>query len=63
MPDQHFIGNRWVASASHQAIPVIDPSDGQQYDEIARGNASDIHFAVETARVAFEGQWSLMSAA
>ncbi|WP_194713972.1 aldehyde dehydrogenase family protein [Noviherbaspirillum soli] len=63
MPDQHFIGNRWVASASRQAIPVIDPSDGQQYDEIARGNAEDIQFAVQTARTAFEGEWSLMSAA
>ncbi|HEX8884848.1 MAG TPA: aldehyde dehydrogenase family protein, partial [Noviherbaspirillum sp.] len=63
MPDQHFIGNRWVASASRQAIPVIDPSDGQQYDEIARGNAEDIQFAVQTARTAFEGEWSVMSAA
>jgi len=27
----HFIDNRWVASATGQAIDVVDPSDGKAF--------------------------------
>jgi aldehyde dehydrogenase (NAD+) len=63
MSAQHFIGNRRVHSHSSLAIPVIDPSDGQPYTEIARGDAYDVDFAVQTARTATEGEWGLMPAA
>jgi aldehyde dehydrogenase (NAD+) len=60
---QHFIGNRRVAPASGESIPVVDPSDGQVFDEIARGNAADIDLAIAAARQAYEGAWGQLSAA
>jgi aldehyde dehydrogenase (NAD+) len=59
---QHFIGNRWVAPSSGESIPVIDPSDGQTFDAIARGNASDVELAVGAARQAYEGVWGRLTA-
>ncbi len=62
----HFIGNRWVASATGQTIDVIDPSDGKAFAKIARGNAADIDAAVLAARSAlgefFDGDWGRMTA-
>ncbi|MGB6054598.1 MAG: aldehyde dehydrogenase family protein, partial [Burkholderiaceae bacterium] len=63
MAAQHFIGNRRIHSHSSLVIPVIDPSDGQPYAEIARGDAYDVDFAVQTARTAADGEWGLMPAA
>ncbi len=60
---QHFIDNRWVAPATGESIPVIDPSDGQPFEAIARGNATDIELAVSAARRAYEGAWGKLSAA
>ncbi len=60
---KHFIGNQWVAAASHETIPVLDPSDGQVFAQLARGNAADIDRAVQTARHAYEGPWGHASAA
>ena len=48
----HFIGNRRVAGSSGDTIPVLDPSDGQVFAHIARGNADDIRRAVAAARAA-----------
>src|SRR4051812_14933082 len=59
----HYIGNASVASASERTIPVIDPSDGQPYDEIQRGDAADIDQAVLAARQCYESVWSKLSAA
>ena len=47
---KHFIGNRWVAPAGDETIPVVDPSDGQVFAQLARGNAADIDRAVQAAR-------------
>ena len=62
----HFIGNRWVASATGQTIDVIDPSDGKTFAKIARGNAADIDAAVLAARSAlgefFDSDWGRMTA-
>ncbi len=62
----HFIGNRWVASASGRTIDVIDPSDGVAFAKIARGNAADIDAAVVAARSAlgefFDGPWGRLTA-
>ncbi|WP_343586781.1 aldehyde dehydrogenase family protein [Herbaspirillum sp.] len=60
---QHFIDNRWVAPASGESIPVVDPSDGQLFEAIARGNEADIDRAVKAARRAYEGAWGKLSAA
>lgn len=58
----HFIDNRWVEPSSGAAIEVIDPSDGQVFDSIARGNAADIDTAVQAARRASDGAWGQMPA-
>ncbi|WP_050466813.1 aldehyde dehydrogenase family protein [Herbaspirillum chlorophenolicum] len=60
---QHFIDNRWVEPSSGESIPVIDPSDGQAFEAIARGNEADIDRAVKAARHAYEGAWGKLSAA
>ncbi|NUU01259.1 aldehyde dehydrogenase family protein [Herbaspirillum robiniae] len=59
----HFIDNRWVEPASGESIPVVDPSDGQVFESIARGNEADIDRAVKAARRAYEGAWGKLSAA
>src|SRR5450830_1162722 len=60
---QHFINNRWSAPASGESIPVIDPSDGQVFESLARGNGADIDAAVQAARKAYDNVWSRTSAA
>jgi aldehyde dehydrogenase (NAD+) len=62
-PPRHFIGNRFVAPQSGQTLPVIDPSDGAPFAELARGNAADVHAAVEAAQRAREGAWGRMAPA
>ncbi|MBC7602369.1 MAG: aldehyde dehydrogenase family protein, partial [Ramlibacter sp.] len=59
----HFIGNEAHRSTSGQQIPVIDPSDGQQFDEIQRGTADDIEAAVSSSRQCYESVWSKLTAA
>ena len=60
---QHYIDNRPAAPSSGDAIPVLDPSTGQEFDSIARGNAADIDRAVQAARRAYEGAWGALTAA
>lgn len=52
-----FIDGAWVASAGEEGIPVYSPATGQAYDEISRGQASDIDLAVVAARKAVKGKW------
>ena len=59
----HFIANTSVPSTSGKTLPVIDPSDGQTFDEIQRGNADDIDKAARAARQCFEQVWSKVNAA
>ncbi|CAB3755010.1 aldehyde dehydrogenase family protein [Paraburkholderia solisilvae] len=60
---KHFIGNEWSAPAGGDTFAVIDPSDGQPFARLARGNAADIDQAVAAARRAFDGAWGALSAA
>jgi aldehyde dehydrogenase (NAD+) len=54
---QHFIGNRFVAPSSGETLPMIDPSTGEAFAAIARGNAEDIDRAVRAAQAARDGVW------
>ena len=58
----NYIANAAIPSSSGKTIAVIDPSDGQPYDEIQRGNAEDIDIAVRAARNCLETSWSRLSA-
>ncbi|MGY8526207.1 aldehyde dehydrogenase family protein [Paracidovorax citrulli] len=57
MHAQHFVANRLMAPDSGLRIKVFDPSTGQPFAEIARGNATDINAAVHAARQAADGAW------
>src|SRR5437868_12629123 len=59
----HFIGNQWVRSAQGRTLPVVDPSTGEVFAELARGGAEDIDAAVKAARAAFEGAWGALAPA
>ena len=59
----NFIANQSVPSPTGRTLPVIDPSDGQVFDEIQRSDARDIDAAVQAARAAYDGAWGKLSAA
>jgi aldehyde dehydrogenase (NAD+) len=60
---QHnFIANQACLSHSGQTLAVLDPSDGQVFDELQRSTPQDIDDAVQAARAYFEGPWSRLSA-
>ena len=59
---QHFIGGQWRAGSSGETLPVIDPSTGEVFDQLARGSAADIDKAVAAARAALNGPWGRMTA-
>jgi aldehyde dehydrogenase (NAD+) len=58
----HYIANTPVLSQSGQTIAVIDPSYGQPFDEIQRGNSADLACAVDAARHCLSTAWSKLSA-
>ena len=58
----HFIGGQWRAGSSGETLPVIDPSTGEVFDQLARGSAADIDKAVAAARAALKGPWGRMTA-
>jgi len=58
----HFINNRRVNGSTNETIAVLDPSDGQVFAHIARGNTQDIQKAVSAARMAADGgTWSRLA--
>ena len=59
----NYIANSSLPSSSGQTIVMLDPSDGQPYDEIQRSNAADIDQAVHAARAALDTTWSKLGAA
>jgi aldehyde dehydrogenase (NAD+) len=59
----HFIGGESHVPSSQAAIDVVDPSDGQVFDRIARGDAADIDRAVRAARRASNETWGRLPAA
>ncbi len=59
----NYIANASTPSSSGRTIPVIDPSDGQVFDEIQRSSAQDIDAAVHAARQCFDAVWCKVSAA
>jgi len=59
----NYIANASVPSTSGRTLPVIDPSDGQPFDELQRSNAQDIDTAVRAARQCYDAVWTKLSAA
>jgi len=59
----NFIANASLASTSGHTLEVIDPSDGQPFDELQRSNAQDIDHAVHAARQCHDAVWRKLGAA
>ncbi|MWD26645.1 aldehyde dehydrogenase family protein [Aquicoccus sp. SCR17] len=57
-----LIGGRWVAPLSGETLPVINPSDGAEIAQIARGRAEDVDAAVAAASAAMDGDWGRATA-
>ncbi len=60
-PREILIGGAWRRTEA--ALPLEDPSTGEGWGEIARGQASDIDEAVAAAETALRGPWGRMTAA
>lgn len=61
-PSLCLIGNQWRPAATGQTLPLINPSDGAELCQIARGTAADIDAGVQAAETALAGDWGRMTA-
>ncbi len=61
-PTKCFINGTWVPPVGGQFLPLVDPSDGSEICQIARGTTADIDAAVEAAQAALGGEWGRMTA-
>jgi len=57
----NFIANQSTPALAGQTIDVLDPSDGQVFEQIPRSQAADLDQAVQAARAAFSGPWGQLS--
>ncbi|WP_233342841.1 aldehyde dehydrogenase family protein [Burkholderia cepacia] len=61
----NYINNTWRAPDSGEMLEVVDPSTGDFFASIARGNAADVTAAVAAARgamgEALDGPWASIS--
>ncbi len=60
-PSLLLIDGKWREAAAG-SIAVINPSDGETFTQIARGQHRDIDAAVRAARAAMDGAWGRMPA-
>jgi len=61
-PPQILIDGAWREPVGAGTIPVVNPSDGEEFARIARGQAMDIDAAVRAAARAREGKWGRLGA-
>lgn len=59
--DRLFINGEWVAPTDGGLRGSIDPSNGQNWGDVAYGGTRDIDLAVAAARAAFSGPWRRMA--
>src|SRR5512138_2570721 len=58
-----FIAGQWQNASFGRTLPLINPSDGSELTQIARGGAAEVDAAVHAAQSALDGAWGRMSAA
>ncbi len=61
-PSQCLIGGEWQRPEAGEYLPLVNPSDGSELCQIARGQQADIDAAVVAARSALNGDWGRMPA-
>ena len=59
---RHLIAGREAPSENGRTLPVLDPSSGETFGEIARGGPSDVDAAVRAAQAARDGSWGAATA-
>ena len=58
-----LINGQWVAAASGETFPTVDPATGEVICRVPAGDKADIDAAVKAARAAFEtGPWRKLTA-
>ena len=57
LPEAHYIGGRFVRSASGARMETFDPARGTAFASVAAGDAADVDAAVRAARAALAGPW------
>ena len=62
-PARCLIGGQWQAPVTGETLPLMNPSDGTNLCEIARGGAADIDLAVQSAETALGRDWGRATAA
>ncbi|UWQ91747.1 aldehyde dehydrogenase family protein [Rhodobacteraceae bacterium M382] len=61
-PSLCLVNGKWCPGTSGQTLPLINPSDGVELCQIARGTAADVDAAVTAAKAALQGDWGRMTA-
>ncbi|MVO15513.1 aldehyde dehydrogenase family protein [Parasedimentitalea huanghaiensis] len=61
-PSTCLIGGEWASPTDEKTLTLVNPSDGSDICEIARGGPSDIDAAVQAAEAALGGDWGRMTA-
>ena len=61
-PTLCLIGGVWRPATSGRTLPLVNPSDGSEICQIARGGTADIDAAIEAAQAALDGEWGRMPA-
>ncbi|NIZ60380.1 aldehyde dehydrogenase [Sedimentitalea sp. CY04] len=61
-PSTCLIGGQWIPAASGETLSLVNPSDGNDICQIARGGQTDIDAAVQAADKALNGDWGRMTA-
>jgi len=57
-----LIGGAWRPPVTGQYLTLVDPSDGADLAQIARGGAEDVDAAVTAAQSALDGDWGRTTA-
>jgi len=61
-PTTCLINGEWSAAVSGETLTLVNPSDGRDICQIARGGKADIDVAVQAADAALSGDWGRMTA-
>lgn len=61
-PSLTLVAGEWRPAVSGQTLTLINPSDGSEICQIARGDSADIDAAIHAARAAQDGDWGRMPA-
>lgn len=61
-PSYCLIGGAWRAPQEGQTLALVDPSNGSELTQIARGTSIDIDAAVTAAQTALDGEWGRTTA-